>query len=189
LWKNKTVETALGYTPLAGVHSIVPIASGGVTFNGITASIGVAAQSGNSIRLTPYIPAQSITSSNLYINVTTATAGSLCTIVIYSDTNGVPTNLLYESADLDCSINGLKIATTSFDFVTGTRYWIGIKTNNILSTRNGFNTASSIVLGATPSSTLISYQKTITYSSPAPNPIGAISLNASGGTIVFITKA
>jgi hypothetical protein len=189
LWKNKTVETALGYTPLAGVHSIVPMASGDVTFNGITANIGTAGQSGNSIRLTPYIPAQSITTSNLYINVTTATAGSLCTIVVYSDLNGVPNNRLYESADLDCSTTGLKTATTSFSFVAGTRYWIGIKTNATISTRAGFTTASSLPLSANVSSTFISYQKTITYSSPAPNPLGAVALNASGGTIVYITKA
>jgi len=182
-------QDLLGYTPLAGVHSIVPMASGDVTFNGITANIGTAGQTGNSIRLTPYIPAQSITTSNLYINVTTATAGSLCTIVVYSDLNGVPNNRLYESADLDCSTTGLKTAVTSFSFVAGTRYWIGIKTNATISTRAGFTTASSLPLSSNVSSTFISYQKTITYSSPAPNPIGAISLNASGGTIVYITKA
>lgn len=197
---NKPISTAiqtalnlkqdlLAYTPLAGVHSIIPMASGDVTFNGITANIGTAGQTGNSIRLTPYIPAQSITTSNLYINVTTATAGSLCTIVVYSDLNGVPNNRLYESADLDCSTTGLKTAVTSFSFVAGTRYWIGIKTNATISTRAGFTTASSLPLSANVSSTFISYQKTITYSSPAPNPIGAISLNASGGTIVYITKA
>lgn len=183
-------QNSLGYTPLAGVHSIVPMASGGVTFNAINASVGTATQSGNSIRLTPYLPAQSITSSNLFINVTTATAGSLCTIVIYSDLNGVPTNLLYESADLDCSTLGLKTATTSFNFVAGTIYWLGLKTNGNNSTRNGFNTASAILLGTNAASVFISYQKSaITYASPAPNPLGAVVLNASGGMIVYITKA
>ena len=183
-------QNSLGYTPLAGVHSIVPIASGGVTFNAINASVGTATQSGNSIRLTPYLPAQSITSSNLFINVTTATAGSLCTIVIYSDLNGVPTNLLYESADLDCSTLGLKTATTSFNFVAGTIYWLGLKTNGNNSTRNGFNTASAILLGTNAASVFISYQKSaITYASPAPDPLGAVALNASGGIIVYITKA
>jgi hypothetical protein len=173
-----------------GVHSIVPLASGGVTFNGLTANIGNTSQTGLSIRLSPYIPAQSITTSNLYIRVTTATAGSLCTIVIYSDTDGVPTNLLYESADLDCSTTGLKTAITSFDFVAGTRYWLGLKTNGTTAARAGLTTASSIPLGGNAASTFISYQISgIPYASPAPNPIGTISLNASGGMIVFITKA
>jgi hypothetical protein len=173
-----------------GVHSVVPLASGGVTFGGITANIGVAQQSGNSVRLAPYLPAQSITTSDLFINVTIATAGSLCTIVIYSDTNGVPTNLLYESADLDCSTTGLKNAITSFNFVAGTLYWLGIKNNNNLSTRTGFNTISAIPLGANATLTFVSYQKSaITYASPSPNPLGAVALTSSGSTIVYITKA
>jgi hypothetical protein len=183
-------QNSLGYTPLAGVHSIVPMASGDVTYNGLTAITSGANQTGLSIRLSPYIPAQSIITSNLFINVTTATAGSLCTIVIYSDTNGVPTNRLYESADLDCSTLGLKTATTSFSFVAGTRYWLGLKTNGTAATRASLNVSSSLPLGANASSTFISYQKSaITYASPSPNPLGAVALNATVGAIVYITKA
>jgi hypothetical protein len=166
------------------------MASGDVTYNGLTAITANTNQTGLSIRLSPYIPAQSITTSNLFINVTTAVAGSLCTIVIYSDLNGLPNTRLYESADLDCSTLGLKTATTSFSFVAGTRYWIGLKTNGTSATRASLNTSSSLPLSANASSTFISYQKSaITYASPAPDPIGTISLNASGGMIVYITKA
>ena len=166
------------------------MASGDVTFNGVTTNTANTNQTGLSIRLSPYIPAQSITTSNLFINVTTATAGSLCTIVIYSDLNGVPTNRLYESADLDCSTLGLKTATTSFSFVAGTRYWLGLKTNGTSSTRVSLNSSSSLPLSANAASTFLSYQKSaITYTSPAPNPLGAVVLNASGGMIVYITKA
>jgi hypothetical protein len=190
LWKNKTVETALGYTPLAGVHSIIPMVSGDVTYNGLAASTSASNQTGLSVRVAPYIPAQSITTSNLFINVTNATAGSLCTIVIYSDLNGLPNTRLFESADLDCSTLGLKTATTSFSFVAGTLYWLGLKTNGTAATRASLNVSSSLPLGANASSTFISYQKSaITYASPSPNPLGAVALNATVGAIVYITKA
>jgi hypothetical protein len=173
-----------------GVHSIIPMVSGDVTYNGLTAITSGANQTGLTVRLSPYIPSQSITTSNLFINVTTATPLSLCTIVIYSDTNGVPTNLLYESADLDCSTTGLKTAITSFNFVAGTTYWLGLKTNGTLATRASLNISSSLPLGANASSTFISYQKSaITYASPSPNPLGAVALNVSVGAIVYITKA
>lgn len=190
LWKNKTIQNVLGYTPLAGVHSIIQMASGDVTYNGVTMNTANSNQTVNSVRLTPYVPAQSITTSNLFISVTTATAGSLCTIVIYSDLNGLPNTRLYESADLDCSTTGLKTATTSFSFVAGTRYWLGLKTNATTSTRLHLNATSSLPLNLSLGSANISYQRAgITYASPAPNPLGAVTLTTAGGAIVFITKA
>lgn len=173
---------------LFGVHSLVPMASGDVTVNTIISQTANIAQTALSIRLSPYLPAQSLTTSNLFINVSSAAAGSLCTIVIYSDANGVPTNLLYESADLDCSTTGSKTAITSFNFVAGTLYWLGLKTNATTSAKTSiFN---GYPLGASAGSTFVSYQKlSITYSSAAPNPIGTIALSPAQPTMVYITKA
>lgn len=182
-------QNSLGYTPLAGVHSIIPMASGSTTFNGITANVGTSIQTGLSVRLSPYIPSQSFTTSSLFINVSTATAGSLCTIVIYSDVNGVPTNLLYESADLDCSTTGLKTATTSFSFVAGTCYWLGLKTNAITSTRFHLTTASSLPLSMLNANSMVSYQRSsITYTSPSPSPLAG-SLNTGSAPAIYMIKA
>lgn len=183
-------QDALGYTPLAGVHSIIPMASGSVTYNGLAANASALSQTGLCVRVAPYIPAQSITTSNLFISVTTATAGSLCTIVIYSDTNGVPTNLLYESADLDCSTLGLKTATTSFSFVAGTRYWLGLKTNATTSSRLHLTSISSIAISNPTANTAISFQRSgITYASPAPSPFGSTTVTTSPACALYITKA
>jgi hypothetical protein len=183
-------QDALGYTPLAGVHSIVPMASGDVTYNGLAASTSATNQTGLAVRVAPYIPAQSITTSNLFISVTTATAGSLCTIVIYSDLNGLPNTRLYESADLDCSTLGLKTATTSFSFVAGTRYWLGIKTNGTAASRLHLTSISSLTLSMTGANSNIAFQRTgITYASPAPSPFGTPSLTTVGNCALFITKA
>jgi len=182
-------QDSLGYTPLAGVHSIMPMVSGSTTFNGITPNITTATGSGLTVRVAPYIPAQSFTTSSLFINVSTATAGSLCTIVIYSDVNGVPTNLLYESADLDCSTIGLKIATTSFNFVAGTIYWLGLKSNTILSTRFHLTTSSALPLSMLNANSIVSYQRSsITYSSPSPSPLAG-SLNTGTGPAIYMIKA
>jgi hypothetical protein len=183
-------QNSLGYTPLAGVHSIVPMASGDVTYNGLAANTSATNQTGLVVRVAPYIPAQSITTSNLFINVTTATAGSLCTIVIYSDLNGLPNTRLFESADLDCSTLGLKTATTSFSFVAGTRYWLGIKTNGTAASRLHLTSISSLTLNMVGSATNIAFQRTgITYASPAPSPFGTPALTTVGNCALFITKA
>ena len=183
-------QNALGYTPLAGVHSIVPMASGDVTYNGLAASTSASNQTGLSVRVAPYIPSQSITTSNLFISVTTATAGSLCTIVIYSDLNGLPNTRLFESADLDCSTLGLKTATTSFSFVAGTRYWLGLKTNGTAASRLHLTSISSPTLSMVGSAANIAFQRSgITYASPAPSPFGTPSLTTSPGCALYITKA
>ena len=183
-------QNALGYTPLAGVHSIVPMASGDVTYNGLAASTSATNQTGLVVRVAPYIPAQSITTSNLFISVTTATAGALCTIVIYSDLNGLPNTRLYESSDLDCSTLGLKTATTSFSFVAGTRYWLGIKTNGTAASRLHLTSTSSLTLSMTGANSNIAFQRTgITYASPAPSPFGTPALTTVGNCALFITKA
>jgi nitrogen fixation protein len=78
----------------------------------------------------PFYPASSFTCSSLTLNVTTLIAGGIARILIYSDVNGKPSVKLYESANLDCSTTGLKTASTTFNFVAGTKYWITVQSNN-----------------------------------------------------------
>lgn len=78
----------------------------------------------------PFYPASSFTCSSLTLNVTTLIAGGIARILIYSDLNGKPSVKLYESANLDCSTTGLKTASTTFNFVAGTKYWITVQSNN-----------------------------------------------------------
>jgi hypothetical protein len=113
---------------LQGIHSLMFLPSTSVTNQKITGSptaVGTLLTA-NTIIAAPFIPAQNITTSNLFINVTTLFAGALCRIAIYSDVNGVPSNRLYLSSDLDMSTIGVKTAVTTFNFVAGTTYWLAI---------------------------------------------------------------
>ena len=99
-----------------------------VSLNGpaISTIVGVV----NKLTVSPFIPAQTITSASLYINVTVSGIGSNARILIYSNLNGKPDIKLYESANLDCSTIGIKTATTVQTFVAGTTYWIGVQTSS-----------------------------------------------------------
>lgn len=140
------------------------------------------------VYLTPFCPATSFNSASLNINVTTAVATSLSKIVVYSDLNGLPNTLLYNSSDLDCSTLGVKTATTTFSFVAGTTYWLG--------THNNFNHA----LSAIPSSNLFPISTigtlasavggiiTAAYVAP-PNPIGSMTYSNAAFPHVWIIAA
>jgi len=113
---------------LKGVHSLLFLPSASVTNQKITGSptLSGTVVTANTIVAAPFIPAQNITTSNLFINVTTLFAGALCRIAIYSDVDGVPSSLLYVSSDLNMASIGVKTATTTFNFVAGTTYWLAI---------------------------------------------------------------
>lgn len=111
---------------LQGVHTLLPFPSGNIT-SAVTISVNPLSNTNftaNRLVAYPYIPAQSFTASNLFINVSANAAGSLCRIAIYSDLNGYPNSLLFVSADLDCNSAGQKTALTTFNFVAGTTYWL-----------------------------------------------------------------
>lgn len=113
---------------LVGVHSLLFIPSASVTNQMVT---GTSTLSGtlltaNAIICAPFIPSQNITTANLFMQVTTAFAGALCRIAIYSNVNSAPSSLLYVSSDLDMSTTGIKTAVTTFNFVAGTTYWLAI---------------------------------------------------------------
>jgi hypothetical protein len=96
--------------------------------NGTTATINVTSVA-DTIYLSPFIPANTLTVSNFQINVTSLTLLANARILIYSDSNGVPTTKLLESTSLDCSTTGTKTYTASFTFTAGTTYWLGIYSN------------------------------------------------------------
>ena len=111
-------------------HVVIPPRTGYIVSPAANATaIVTGTASANRLTLIPFIPNNTITSSELSINVSTAAAGSLARILIFSNLNGVPDTKLYESASLDCSTTGIKAASTSFTFNSGTIYWIGVHSN------------------------------------------------------------
>ena len=87
------------------------------------------ATAANFIYLSPFVPANTLTVSNLQINVTTAPVGGLARILVYSDLNGVPSSKLLESSSLICSVTGPQQFNTTFTFTAGTTYWLGLYSN------------------------------------------------------------
>jgi len=110
---------------LLGVHAILPLASGNVVAINVTGS-GIANGGTISQRLyaIPFIPNQTFTCSNMYINVNTGSSGVFGRILIYSNLNGLPNTKIYESSNLDCATTGLKTAITTQTFNAGEVYWI-----------------------------------------------------------------
>lgn len=158
---------------------IVPITVGGTNMTSVTATT-------NRITAIPLIPAKTFTSSNLFINVSAAAAG-FTRILIYSDVNGIPNTKLYESADLDCSTNGIKTATTSFTFNAGTTYWICTHTS---SNPQLTSYASAGLLGFFSSGTTmsISYIYSIVFGS-APTTLTGQTAAITTPPAVLITTA
>jgi hypothetical protein len=114
---------------LQGVHAIRPLQSGQKIFAGVTSpALSSTNTAVNRLYSAPFIPNQNIRTSDLYMNVSSTTGGN-ARILIYSDLDGLPDQKLYESATLDCSTTGIKIAITTFDFIAGTTYWLGFHTS------------------------------------------------------------
>lgn len=108
-----------------GIHALVKPRTGRRVVQSIVAGATTGANfTVNRLVLIPFIPANTFTISEILMNGNTATAGSLCRLLIYSDNNGTPNSKLYESADLNLSTTGFKIATTTFTFNSGTTYWL-----------------------------------------------------------------
>jgi hypothetical protein len=145
----------------------------------------------NTISLYPFIPANSLTISNLQITVSTGTVGGLIRILVYSDLNGVPSSKLLESTSLDCSTTGVKTYTTSYTFTAGTVYWLGYYSNLAISINiydasqmtpisasshfNAFTTVTAAATFPTAPSTL----GTATPVSSTGSNIGVINLTAA----------
>jgi hypothetical protein len=160
-------------------QAIAPIIGGGGLSSGFATANRLTAQ--------PFIPANTFTCSNLFLNVSNFSTGSLARILIYSDLNGIPNTKLYESANLDCGTNGIKTATTSFTFTAGVTYWICTHT----SLGSGFTTFTiSNILGflTNVSSVFSSYIYAISFGS-APTTLSGQSASAAAFPSVFITPA
>ena len=169
-----------------GVHVLTKPISGrsyGVRTNATTANSS-SSVSANVIALYPFVPANTITISNLQLNVAGAVAANI-RILVYSDLNGVPSSKLIESTNLDPSTTGVKTFTTSYTFTAGTVYWIGTFASASVSvsvldaaqmtpiSTNAFGTAYSNVFASATFPT-------------APSTLGAATLSSSTSNLCAI---
>jgi hypothetical protein len=108
-----------------GIHAIPKPISGRRLSYALGASTTGASFTLARLTLVPFMPANTFTISEILMYCNILGTGSLCRLLIYSDINGFPNAKLYESADLNLSTIGFKIATTTFTFNAGTTYWLG----------------------------------------------------------------
>ena len=181
--------TISGGGGLAGLNVQTAIPAG-LTY-GFTAAITSAVPTTyitqfNGIVLSPLILARNMTYSSIRINVTTFTAGCLSRIVIYSDLNGLPDSKLYESANIDCSTNGLKTVTVTGSFTAGTVYWIGIHSNNNC-TITGINQGATIPIMNTliNGSTVVAWRYSYVFGA-APATLNQANRTPQQGTLQTI---
>ena len=174
-----------------GIHALLPLASGQTVTAAINAiSITPTTTVLNRLYANVFIPNQNITTSSLRINCATAAAGGLAKIFIYSDNNGSPDSLLYGSSDLDLSTTGIKTASTTFNFVAGTRYWIGAHLNNATSQLSFLAIGQLTPLYNTTISTSAGIViATVNYASGLPSTFPSPTFGTSGAPVIGITKA
>jgi hypothetical protein len=110
-----------------GLHTqLKPTASVPASNLLVGGALGAQAVTSANLQAYPYIPANTFTSTSIFINVNAISAGSTGRILIYSNgsSSDIPNQKLFESATLDLSTLGVKTATLSFTFTAGTIYWL-----------------------------------------------------------------
>lgn len=125
----------------------------------------------NRIDMAPYYSSDTYTINQIGVATTTAIAGSLIKIVIYTTLNGWPDQLLLETTDIDASSIGFVGTSVNFTFNSGVQYWVGVRTSST-STLRTIAVASAVNLGILTNNA-VSYatilRRTIPYGDPAPN--------------------
>ena len=147
--------------------------------------------SANTITLYPFIPANTLTVSNLQVNVSVATASGLIRILVYSDLNGVPSSKLLESTSLDCSTTGVKTYTASYTFTAGTTYWLGYYANAALNTMTSVPGVELTPISANAGGfTAASLTVTAAATFPtAPSTLGTATLGITSSVLINLTAA
>lgn len=156
-----------------GYTQMVPAAGVFVSNNANATALGTQAQVANRVIIAPFVAAYDITIDQLGISVSPLVAASNAKVVIYeSDSNGRPTTILRETANIDCATTGTKFASiTSLTLNAGATYWIGVRSSSTQTLRTlavGALPALSYTSAATPVAQQVLI-KTETFASAAGN--------------------
>lgn len=184
-------DLTIGGGGLQGVHNLLG--------NQVSTSFGIMpgmnagsltnfSQTAGTLYLLPFIPNKTITSVSLKINVVVTGVGAIARILVYSDLNGFPRSVLYQSSNLDCSTSGVKSATTSFTFTAGTTYWLAVQVGTANITLSGITTSSLAPIFHFGFSAPYTgyYTSGLTMGTP-PNPYAFYSYYNTSGPAIFIS--
>ncbi len=151
-------------TPPSGELVLTTTGAGG----GATGTLAGAA---GRIDLFPFTPRADLTIDRLALNCTTAVAGALARLLIYtSDANGRPDALLLETPDLDLGTTGVKLATVAIALRQGRTLWLGTRHSANATTSAWPLTATPDLNGGTAPVTTARkvLRRTVAWATPAP---------------------
>lgn len=151
-------------TPPAGELILTTTGAGGTTASTLAGAAG-------RLDLYPFQPRADLSVDRLIVNCTTAIAGALARIVLYSaDTTGRPDALLLESDDLDLSTTGAKSAIATLSLRQGRTVWLGIRHSSTATLSAWAATATPDLNGGTTPVTSARkvLRRTHAWTSPAP---------------------
>jgi len=133
------------------------------------------ASAANRMDLYPFSVARSFEIDRLGLSVSAAsTAGGLAKMVIYdADTDGQPTDVLYEGGTVAIDATGLSEETMSFTFQPNKLYWLGVRTSAVATFR-ALAQSNLRMIGPLSAGNAVNYfttvRRTVTFADPAPDP-------------------
>lgn len=154
-----------------------------------TAAVAVnTAMTANRFEVWPWVAPADMTIISMSVSVTTAVASALCKTVIYdaiapgSANAGMPSTLLVETGDMDCSTTGVKTQTVSVPLKRGRVYWVGYRSSSS-ATVSAVTPVSLVNIphnaaGSTRATVLL--RRGLTYSTAAPSPWSYVQGEANG---------
>lgn len=172
--------------PVAGDLVLTTFGAGGTT----TVLAGAAGR----IDLFPFTARAEGVYDALGVNCTTAVAAAQAKLVVYaSDALGRPDTLLLESATLDLSTTGNKLATAALTLLSGQTYWLGVR-HSSTATLSAWNTQCTpdINGGSTMQTTARKVlRRAVTFASAAPASWGflASEITSAVATAIWLRQA
>lgn len=143
----------------------------------------------NQMYLSPYSTRYTMSIDDIRMEVTTAVAGALGRLLIFSDLNGLPSAKLYESANLDLSTLGFKSGSIGFTFTGGVTYWLAFhlgSTVNVGVRSIGVGNVPIIQHHASSTAAYVSYMTTSYTLGSVPSTLTALPATAANGSAINI---
>ncbi|MES2665076.1 MAG: DUF2793 domain-containing protein [Pseudomonadota bacterium] len=174
-------------TPVAGEMVHTTTGAGGAATGTLAGAVG-------RMDLFPFMARAELPVDRLVVNCTTAVAAALAKLVVYTaDANGRPDALLLETADLDMSTTGAKLATVALTFRQGRTYWLGLRHAATAAASVWAGTATPDINGGTAVVTTARkvLRRTLAYATPAPASWGFVSsdINAAQAPAIWLRMA
>lgn len=143
----------------------------------------------NAFCLTPFIPAFTFSSSNLYLRVTVAGGvGTLASVAVYSSlgNSGLPYQLLSSATGIAVSSTGIKTAPMNNYFAQGVMYWVGYISNGTANIQGLYPASDLCSFTNDPFSGSGDIQNAHTYGTiPSQWPYGAGTTLGYNGSMAF----